>query len=261
MAGIEKHTANMFCWADLATTDVEGAKKFYSQVLGWNAVDVPAGEGVFYTMFDKDGKQVCAAYSQDEQKRQQGIPPFWQCYVAVENVDAMTEKATQAGGEVVMPPFDVFDYGRMAVIKDTAGAVFALWQAKQHIGAQLWNSPGSICWNELYTNDLAQSEIFYNTLFGWTTRVVSGAVGEPYTLFNHGEQAAAGMLEIKKEWGEVPPCWSVYFAVDDLDRALGRVTSLGGKIDSEIMTAEGEGRFCVVSDPQGAYFLLMAMDH
>ena len=259
MEKINKHTANVFCWVDLATTDIEGAKKFYAEVLGWQITDVPTGEGVFYTMFNKDGKQVCAAYAQDKQIRQQGIPPFWQSYVAVENVDAMVENATQAGGELVMSPFDVLDYGRMAVIKDTAGAVLALWQAKQHIGAQLWNSPGAVCWNELYTNDLAKSEKFYNTLFGWTTRVVRGAAGDPYHLFYHDEQAVAGMLEIKKEWGEVPPCWSVYFAVEDLDQALGRVTKLGGTIDSEIMRVEGEGVFCVVSDPQGAYFLLMEM--
>lgn len=260
MTEINRHNPNMFCWADLATTDVEGAKKFYTDLFGWNATDEPAGEGMFYTMLDKNSMLVCATYEQNEQMRQQDVPPMWQSYVSVEDVDTMVIKATQAGGSVIMQASDIFDYGRMAVVQDPTGAMLALWQAKEHIGAHVWNEPGAICWNELYTNDPTKSIEFYGDLFGWTTQTESGAQGEEYTMFKNGEQVVGGMLQIQKEWGEnVPPCWTVYFQVDDLDATLKQVKDLGGVVDSEIMDVQNEGRFCVVGDPQGAFFLLMEM--
>jgi len=257
MSEVNQHKTNTFCWADLATTDTDAAKKFYTTLFDWSAIDVPTGENETYTMLQKQGKNVCALYAMDPEMRTKGVPPNWQSYVAVANVDEMTDKVLKLNGKIIMPPFDIFDYGRMAVIQDPTGASLALWQANQHIGAELIKETSTICWNELYSEDVATASEFYSMLFGWTVNKVTGANGEDYTVFKMGDYAVGGMLEIKPDWGGVPPHWAVYFSVNNCDKALDIVKSLGGTVESEVMEYEDQERFVVVQDPQGAHFLIM----
>jgi len=257
MSEVTQYQENTFCWADLSTNNAEAAKKFYTTLFNWLAIDVPTGENETYTMLQKQDKNVCALYAMDPEMSQQGIPPSWQVYVAVKDVDTAVEKAAKLQGEVIMPPFDIFDYGRMAVIQDPTGASLALWQANQHIGAELFKEANTICWNELYSEDVATATEFYSSLFGWTVKKVVGAMGEEYSVFKLGDNAVAGMLEIKPGWGGVPPHWAVYFSVINCDKTLDIVKSLGGTVESEVMEYEGQERFAVVKDPQGAHFLIV----
>jgi hypothetical protein len=259
MSEVQAHAPGTFCWADLATTDAEGAKKFYTELFGWEANDLPAGEAGTYTMLQKEGKSVCALYGMEKQMRAAGLPPFWQTYVCVKRADQTAEKAQQLGGKVIMPPFDVMDAGRMALVEDTQGAKLALWESRQHVGAQVVNEPGAVCWNELYTHDPAAATRFYTELFGWITNEMKGATGQPYTEFRAGEQSVGGMMEIQKEWGEVPSHWAIYFCVDDCDAAIGKAKGLGAKIEMPPMEIENVGKFAVVQDPQGGHFLIIQM--
>src|SRR5438067_1881407 len=127
MPNIEKHEPGSFCWIELATTDQNAAKAFYTELFGWAASDFPMGPGEFYTMFELDGRDAAATYTMKEQMRSQGIPPHWMIYIAVDSADATAGKVTAARGKVIAPPFDVFDIGRMAVLQDPTGAVFSAW--------------------------------------------------------------------------------------------------------------------------------------
>ena len=258
MAEMKEHPPGTFCWADLATTDAEAGKKFYAGLFGWQWADMPAGPSV-YTMFSKGGKNVCALYSMNDEMRKQRVPPHWQSYVSVESADETAEKAKGLGGTLTMPPFDVMDVGRMAVVRDPAGAMFALWQPKLHVGAQLVNEPGTLCWNELYSNDLETSSSFYRGLFGWTTKKSPGAMAHEYTEFYQGERRAGGMLEIQKEWGPVPPHWTVYFAVENCDVTLETAKSLGAKVTIGPVDIDNVGRFVALEDPQGAHFSVIQL--
>jgi predicted enzyme related to lactoylglutathione lyase len=259
MPEIKSHAPGSFCWVDLPTTDAEAARRFYTPLFDWTATDVPAGEAGTYTMLDKGGKQVGALYELGAEMRKQGVPPHWQSYAAVRNADESAKKVKELGGKVIQPPFDVMDAGRMAVVQDPTGATFALWQPKQHLGAQLVNEPGSLCWNELYTRDTQAAVNFYTGLFAWTVKKSKSATGDEYTEFYNGDRPAGGMLEIKKEWGEVPPNWAVYFAVGDCDAALEKAKSLGGKVDMPPMEIQGVGRFALLQDPQGGHFFIIQM--
>ena len=81
------------------------------------------------------------------------------------------------------PAFDVMDFGRMAVIADPAGAVFAAWQAKKHKGVGITGENGTVCWADLSTPDPATARRFYHDLFGWN--------------FVEGEKDTSGYLHIK----------------------------------------------------------------
>ncbi len=134
-------------WA--AVPDPEAGKAFYSGLFGWRHEDRPAGAGMFYTIFTREGKDVAGLFAQPPEMSAQGAPPAWASYVLVDDVDAVTSRAAELGGDVVMAPADVMDAGRMSVIQDPTGAVVSLWQAAEFTGAAEFNEPVSLTWNEL----------------------------------------------------------------------------------------------------------------
>ncbi|RMG93902.1 MAG: VOC family protein [Chloroflexi bacterium] len=255
MGEVTKYPHGTFSWIDIITTDPEAGKAFYSQLFGWTYEDLPAGEGAVYTMFRKNGLDVAALSGMPPGQEQ--MPPHWNSYVTVDNVDEAAAKASNLGGNVVMPPFDVLEAGRMAVVQDPTGAFFMLWQAKNHIGARLVNEPGSLVWNELWTHDVDKAAQFYSGLFGWEVRKST----EPeYIMFANGERMAAGLLQIQPDWGNVPPHWSIYIAVDDCDAVAAKAVELGGKMINPPSDIPGTGRFALLQDPQGAMFNIIRME-
>ena len=253
MSVVTKHEPGSFCWPELATSDSAGAKKFYTGLFGWAANDSPAGPDMIYTMLQKSGKSVGALYQIGAQ--QKGMPPHWGIYIAVASADAAAKKAKELGGTILMEPFDVMDVGRMAVIQDKQGAVFSVWEAKKHIGAEVMNEPGALCWAELDTNDMNSAEKFYTALFGWGAKRGGEAANETaYTEWQRGGNSIGGMMTIPKEWGPVPPNWLVYFMVSDVDAATKKAGSLGGQAIVPPTDIAKTGRFSVIRDPQGAVF-------
>ncbi len=243
-----------FCWVELSTTDLEGAKAFYSGLLGWQAEDMPVGEGEVYSMQRVDGKDVAAIARQPQQQRDAGVPPVWNSYVSVQSADAAAERAKELGANVHAGPFDVMEAGRMAVIQDPQGAFVMVWQPGRHFGAALVNAPGALVWNELSSPDLEASSAFYSSLFGWTIAPFEESP-ERYLSIKVGDANNGGIRELNPPG--MPPNWLVYFGVDDIDQSLARVAELGGgtvagPIDIQI------ARIAVVSDPQGAMFAIYA---
>ena len=247
MSVVTKHEPGSFCWPELATSDSAGAKSFYKGLFGWDAQDSPAGPDMIYTMLQKSGKSVGALYQMGPQM--QGMPPHWGIYIAVASADDTAKKAKGLGGKLLMEPFDVMDVGRSAVIQDQQGAVFSLWQARKHIGAEVMNEPGALCWAELDTTDTKSAEKFYTALFGWGAKV-----SPEYTEWQRGGQSIGGMMTIPKEWGPVPPNWLVYFMVNNVDESVKKATSSGGTVIVPPMDIPKTGRFAVIQDPQHAVF-------
>jgi predicted enzyme related to lactoylglutathione lyase len=257
MTEMSSYTPGTFCWIELGTTDTKAGKQFYTGLFGWEVNEIPIGPDQIYTMFQIDGKDVAAMYQQDIEQQSQGIPPHWLSYISVANVDEMAREVQSLGGQLLTEPFDVFQVGRMAPVQDPQGAAFALWQPGQHIGARLVNQPGTLCWNELATTDAAKAREFYTGLFDWQAEVVEVSSG-PYTLFLNGDRQNGGMWQMSEEWGNMmPPHWMAYFAVEDCERSVQKVTELGGEILIGPLEAGDIGRFATVQDPQGAVFSII----
>jgi hypothetical protein len=256
MATVTQHAPGTFCWPELSTHDQEGAKKFYTSLFGWTFEDNPMGESGTYTMLKHKGEAVGALYQMEEQRRAQGVPPNWGSYVAVENADKATARAKELGATVMMEPFDVMEHGRMAILQDPTGAVFQVWQAKKHIGATMLDEPGSLCWTELMTRDVAKAEAFYKGLLPWKSEAMPMEKGT-YTVFKRGDAPAAGMMEIQPEMGPMPPHWLPYFAVEDADTTTGRARDLGAKVHMPPTNIPNIGRFAILADPQGAAFAIL----
>lgn len=249
MPEITQHTPGSFCWAELATTDQSAAKNFYQSLFGWEANDAPMEGGTVYSMMHIKGKNVGAMYRMQKEVEAHGVPPHWMPYVSVVSADETVDNAKRLGATIVAGPFDVYDAGRMAVIRDPAGAMISIWQPKTHKGADLIDDIGAMCWAELQTNDLAGSKKFYTSLFGWTVK------DDPqYAEYALNGKPHAGMMSIPAEWGDVPPTWSIYFRVANCDSTVGKATSAGASALVPPMDIPAVGRFSVLRDPQGAVF-------
>ncbi len=257
---IKNHQPGMFSWADLGTPDVEGSKRFYTELLGLDVIDLPISESMSYSMLSKDGKSSCAMYSMpDEMKAMTGGRAAWVAYFTVESADESAARIKELGGSVVREPFDVFTSGRMVIANDPTGAMFWTWEPRDHIGAQVFGEPGALAWAELYTRAPEAAAKFYGELFGWTAHATKTPDGGDYTLFHLDGKPAVGMMEIREEWGEMPPYWAIYFTVANLDASLAQVRELGGTAVSPVVEVEGVGRIAMIQDPQQAYVSLMEL--
>lgn len=108
-----------FSWAELMTTDVEAAKRFYGELFGWSMKDMPM-EGISYTVVRAGGREIGGIMSMPPGA--QGMPPTWGNYVTVDDVDETVRKVVELGGSVVAEPRDIPDVGRFCVIRDPQGA-------------------------------------------------------------------------------------------------------------------------------------------
>jgi len=250
---VSKYPHGTFCWADAFSTDIEATKKFLTGLFGWTSKDMPTGqENMDYTQFFMDGKVVAGASPFPAMMK--GMPSFWSNYVNVDNVDEVVAKVEELGGKVTMPAMDVLDQGRMAGIQDPTGANVNIWQAKNHIGAQLVNTIGAMGWNELYTKDLETAKKFYTELFGWSFE--SSPDMPDYVIIKNNGRMNGGAMEITKEMEGMPPNWTVYFTVANIEESLKKVKELGGVVHMGPQKVS-VGQFAMISDPAGAGFIIM----
>jgi predicted enzyme related to lactoylglutathione lyase len=241
----ESYAPGTFCWVDLGTTDAAGAKRFYGRLFGWEAEDMPAGEGNTYTMLRLDGRDVAALYEQGADERSAGIPPHWSSYIAVVDVDEVAARVEGLRGKLLAEPFDVFDSGRMAVIQDPTGALVSLWQAGRHIGARRVNDPGCLTWNDLATPDPDAAAAFYSALLGWE---VQAQAPEYSTITNEGRINGG----IRRET-ELPPHWLPYFTTESVAGTAGAARDAGAQVLAEGIELPA-GKIALILDPQGAPF-------
>jgi uncharacterized protein len=276
------------CWVDASEPDPEAAADFYGGLFGWEFEDVmpPSSEGRYFiargeargwSVFDTSGDlrrgDVAAIRSIPE-----AAPPTatWNTYFWVDSAEEAASNVRDAGGDLVMDPFDLMEASRVAVFTDPEGAAFCVWEAKEHKGARLVNDPGSLNFNGLNTRDARGARAFYGSLFGWQTLAPDGGA-EMWTLPGYGDflerhhpdlrkqMAEAGTVEgfedvvatinpIAADQPDTPPHWSVTFAVDDADATAAKATELGGKVIVPPFDAPFV-RMTVLGDPQGATFV------
>jgi predicted enzyme related to lactoylglutathione lyase len=251
-----KYAHGVFSWVHLGTPDPTGAKRFYGNLFGWQFEDMPAGPEMTYTFVKLKNQSVGGLYALSRDMLAQGVPAHWLPFVNVTDVDGIAKNTSQGGGKVLYPPMDVLDVGRMAVLQDPTGAQVAIWQAKTHLGADLINETGAMCWNELMTPDVQAAGRFYGATFGWTAELVDTSADSSYTIFKAGTTQVGGMMARPPQMKDVPPNWLTYFGVTDCDGTAKKVGELGGKILKPPMDIPNIGRFAVCQDGPGAVFAI-----
>jgi predicted enzyme related to lactoylglutathione lyase len=233
---------------------------------------MPAGEPAKYLIARIRGGDVAAISSQWEGAPTEAV---WNTYIWVDDADEAAAKAREAGGSIVSESVDVAEAGRMAVLADPEGAVFSVWQAREHKGAGVVNEHGALNFNILKTGDLEIAKRFYGAVFGWTTLDLGSgqfwamsAYGDyleartPGTRAQAAEFGAAGFEEVVAaivplNGGDARASWNVTFGTDDADATAAKAMELGGTVVVPPVDAP-YSRFTVLRDPQGATFTASA---
>jgi predicted enzyme related to lactoylglutathione lyase len=234
------------CWIDYGAADLDAAKRFYSDVLGWNYTGGEPEYGGYLTA-TIGGRQAAGMAPQMDPDD----PPRWTTYFATDDAAATAAQIRDAGGTVVVEPMEVGPMGTMVIALDPQGNPFGLWQAGSHTGVQVFNEPGSLTWNEAAVDDPDAARRFYADVFGFRYDEVPGAGG--YTTFATGDRPLGGLGGHQEG---SPKGWTTCFAVPSADDAVATTESGGGKVTMAPMDTEF-GRFAVVEDPWGATFTVM----
>ena len=114
-----------FSWFELMTSDVQAAKKFYSELFGWTTQEMPM-QGEVYTVVEVDGEGVGGIMSLPPTP--EGMPPAWGIYITVKNIDETVKTARELGGNIYVEPQEIPTVGKFGVIQDPQGAYFAVIQ-------------------------------------------------------------------------------------------------------------------------------------
>jgi hypothetical protein len=262
------------CWVDASEPDPEAAVGFYRDLFGWQCEEtMPPGSAGNYFVARLRGLDAAAIRSIPA-----GAPPvaMWNTYIWVDSADATGAKISDAGGSVVIEPYDVPGAGRMAMFADTEGATFWLLEPDEHRGARIVNEPGSLNLNGLNTRDADAARSFYGAVFGWRTLTLDGGT-ELWTLPGFGDFLERGNPDLRKQMAEArapegfedvvgaiapiaddqpdtPPHWSAIFAVENADATAAKATDLGGMVIVPPFDAPWV-RMTVLADPQGATFV------
>jgi uncharacterized protein len=234
MSKRDHYPAGVPCWIDTAQPAVDAAIRFYAALFGWDF----AGPGPMsgdpvgrYHVARLRGQDVAGISTIPAE----GAPPspVWMTYVAVENVETAATRAREAGGTVVVAPLEALPAGRMAVLRDPAGAVFAVWDAGDREGAQLVNEPSAWTMSALSTSDPDGARAFYGALFGWETE----AFGPEVTLLRRpgylgGEPAQPVPRDVVAVMtpGQGEVAWNVDLWVEDAERIAATAAELGGTV-------------------------------
>jgi len=225
-------------WHELITTDVEGATRFYTELLGLELETADMGD-FQYHMLRKDGRTHAGFVNQELE----GIPSHWYPYVAVEDVDSAVDAAKARGAELYMGPAEVPDASlRFACLGDPQRASFGVMSGGQE------PPTGVFAWDELHATEPDAEASFYGELVGWTT----SEFAEGYRVFNAGETMVGGLM--KERGGSPVSYWLAYFAVDDTDARAAKAMELGAGVILPPESMAEVGRYAVLTDPSGAAF-------
>jgi predicted enzyme related to lactoylglutathione lyase len=251
-----KYEEGVFCWVDLMAHDMEAAKRFYSQLFGWEFT--PTDEHMHYSNAMQSGQMVAGLGGMPDEMKSQGVPPMWSSYAWSQDAAKVEAAAREAGAKILMPTMQVGEHGSMLSFVDPTGAMVGVWQPGTHRGAGIVNKPNSLCWNELMTRDADKAKAFYSKVFGWTYDTLS--MGDfDYHIAKVGERQNGGVMAMEGPmWEGIPPHWMVYFAVADCDAIANKCKQLGGEIKVP-PTDMQVGRFAVLSDPQGGVFSVLKL--
>lgn len=241
-------------YADLASPDLDASRAFYGALFGWTGEASTVPEAMGYTVFMLGDAAVAGLGPTFGD-----MPPHWNTYVTVADVDEAVATAAAAGGQVMAEPFDVFDAGRMATIKDPTGAVVSLWQPRGSIGAQIRAEHGAFCWAEVLTADPAAAAGFLAALLDVRTETAPMPDGVQYTVVMAGDIPVAGVMKMPEHLLEMrhPAHWSTYMQVDDTDAAVAAAEAGGGSVLMPAADIATVGRIAVIADPQRAALGLM----
>jgi predicted enzyme related to lactoylglutathione lyase len=236
-----------FVWHELVTPDVEAARRFYGELVGWQ-IDTPARDASQpYAYLTKNGQRVGGVVLRPGPH----VPPHVLGFVSVLDVEGTLDRARERRGALLVPPMQT-QFGRAAVVQDPQGASLGVCRAADGDAAESRRSEvGTFAWDQLNTSDAETACRFYTNVFAWQREPVPSK--RDLSAFTHGGKPLAGLLQAPQ--GTFAQ-WLAYLSVERLERARVLVKQLGGAVMVESVELAGTGQACVIQDNVGTILAL-----
>jgi len=244
-----------FVWYDLFTDDLKSTSHFYEELFGWSFSDTASKKRQVKTIAI-DGVPIANAIYLDPQNSKANESQ-WLSYISVENVGRALMVAEKNNGTIYKKPKDLPNRGRVAIVKDPEGALFAIVTTPD--GDPPDRGPVQNHWmgSELWSTNPDASLTFYGLLVGYEQQLVDVGAGQKYCFLVKNGQTRGGIVKIP--WDDVKPNWLPYIAVEDVMAIVTKAEALGGKVLMEPDKTIREGLLAIIADPSGAVFAVQQL--
>jgi predicted enzyme related to lactoylglutathione lyase len=232
-------------WHDLVTPDIETAKEFYGNLFGWVFEDLSSG----YVLASHNERHIAGIAKLDLPNKTSN----WLPLLSVADMDRTLTEATTAGGKTVLKPFDLSNRGRVAVLKDPQDAAFGIVQSSEGDPADREPEVNGWLWNEIWTEDVPSAITFYEIVGKY--RMAEKTFGDVrYCYMESNGKPRIGLIE--KPSPEMGNTWVAYIRVADVKSTVEKAKALGGKVLMEPQESIRHGSVAVLTDPNGAGFVV-----
>ena len=234
-------------WADLFTTDPDGATKFYCNLLGWTATPTDQ-KGKSYVIFSNEGRPVAGLAPRSVSGAYH--PSRWIGYYAVTDIAATLALVTKDGGTVRAPSHNFPDRGHQAIVSDKDSLPIGLLQSSSGDSPDDQTKPGEWNWFELYVKSPKDTSDFYHDAIGFDVAPETNSDRKSDFVLSSAGRARGGVAPLPAG-DDVKPSWLGVIRVADLDKTLAMVPALGGEVLVAPHSAEFGSRFAVILDSTG----------
>ena len=250
----DQRHAGKVVWHDLLTNTPEASRRFYGELFGWEfeqpRVFIGVGSGDSYMLIRHKGKLIGGMVDTNALGKKENISQ-WITTISVPDIDTAVERVAGAGGKVINAPESIGERGRMAVIEDATGALFAMIQTRDGDPGDVEAVHNGWLWDELWTSDVDEATAFYQAVLGFqhTDHAVE-ITDREYRVLRHGDKPRAGVL--KNPFENERPVWVNYIRVEDPSEVTAKVEGLGGRVLVEAQSRPIGGEVAFIAGPSGA---------
>jgi predicted enzyme related to lactoylglutathione lyase len=242
-----EHLPGKLVWADLFTTDPDGATKFYCGLLGWTAMPIEQ-KGKGYVVFSNGGRPVAGLAPRSVKGGTH--PSRWIGYYSVSDIDAAVAAVTKGGGMVHAAVRKFPDRGMQAIVADVDGNPIGLLQSSSGDAADTEPKPGDWNWFELYAKSPKATSDFYHAAIGLDVAPETNSDRKSDFVLSSAGQSRGGVAPMP-DGTDVKPSWLGVIHVANLDETLAKVPGLGGEVLVAPHSVEYGSRFAIILDSTG----------
>lgn len=252
----ERKNPGQVIWHDLATRDLEIAKAFYGQLLGWSFSESTSGPRK-YTLIRHRG-QVIGGMFLFESGEKDSPHGEWLLNFSTDDTDAAAAAFAAAGGRIIEPPRAFPDRGRGAFVEDPQGALLILMDSSSGDPEESEVPIGGWLWNELWTSDREAALQLYTDVFGYASQPVEEGVQRDYSLLTKGEAPQGGILQMQTD--EVRPHWVPFIRVESVASIVAVAKAMQANVILEPDPNIRDGKVALLQGPTGEPFVVQEYD-
>ncbi|MGI9341288.1 MAG: VOC family protein [Gammaproteobacteria bacterium] len=248
-------------WHDLLTDKPAESQRFYEELFGWEFSRIGPNFGPLaqanYLLIRHEGRLIGGMIDENRLNNDKDISQ-WVVLMSTDDIDGAVAALERAGGTVFTPPTDLADRGRIAVVTDPEGALFALLQTRDGDPPELEPQLNGFLWNELWTDDPTAAASFYADIVGVDKAQSAFDDGGVYYYMSADGAPRFGLLQSPLDG--IPALWATYVRVADVAATVARVEALGGRVLLEPQQDPRGGQVALIADPSGAGFALQTWE-